>query len=79
MSKPTETNLRLSQDLVSLQKAYNLCVRHRDELARELETLKKLYDAKMIESDRRAERLETLVKRAEKNGLTRTTRAKANK
>jgi hypothetical protein len=65
--------------LISLQKAYNLCVKNRDELARELETLKKLYDAKMQEADRRAARLETLVKRAEKNGLTRTTRAKVNK
>jgi hypothetical protein len=66
MTRVNERELRLSQDLISLQRAYNACVRHRDELSKELETLKKLYDVKMRESDKRAAKLQAALNRAKK-------------
>jgi len=74
MSRVTERELRLSQDLISLQAAYNACVKHRDGLVKELEVLSKLYEGKMKESDKRAERLQRLLNRATKFEALSTTR-----
>lgn len=79
MSRVTERELRLSQDLISLQAAYNACLRHRDELVKELEVLSKLYESKMKESDKRAERLQRLLNRATKFEATKTTRKREAK
>jgi hypothetical protein len=79
MARVGERELRLSQDLIALQAAYNTCIKHRDELVKELELLKKLYESKMIESDKRAEKLQRLLNRATKFEAVETTKRRTAK
>lgn len=70
MSRINERELRLSQDLIAVQSAYNRCLKHRDELAEELELLKKLYAAKMEEAEARLKRVEKTLSRKSKTKAT---------
>lgn len=74
MTRIGERELRLSQDLIALQAAYNACVKHRDGLAKELEQMRGLYARKMVEADKRAEKLQRLLNKATKFESIKTTK-----